>query len=566
MKSVGMLVCDIREAGEDFEWYPTTPEIVSALQMHIISELGARSLGSILDIGCGNGSFLERFGNADKFRYIRKYGMEKSNILAEQLPDDIVLLGSDFMENTLIDKQVDMIYCNPPYSEYDSWAEKIVLEGNARYIALVLPVRWRNSDRMQDALRRRNYQADIVGTYDFSNAERRARATVDLIFISARKVLYNGRHHSQQVNDPFGVWFDQTFKMSADISRQHESSYRESVEQEVKNEMVAHGDTAETLVRCYNRDMESLYSNYRQLERLDHELFRELKIDVPMLKESLRKRLEGLKHIYWNMLFQRYDKITSRLTSTGRRKVTQRLNDNTAIDFTMSNIVQLTLWIIRHSNTLFEEQISEYFYNLCSPECIHRYKSNKRWNDDDWRYIKDTFDENCWMSRSERKERAKKCTHLQLDYRIVVKGDYNFEWHREGLSDSCIEFLSDTAIIGSNLGFDLILELPNRYSIVDIECWKNFNIETKDGKLFANVKLYKNGNRHVKFCKEFMRRLNVEMARIHGWVQDKREAMDELDMTMDEINSAWGSNLQMSLACSTEFLGLPDANQTGHPA
>lgn len=565
MKSVNQLVTEIKQNNEDWEWYPTTSEIVDALKSHI-EQIEKRDWnrdwtynGKVLDIGCGNGCFFEKLCT-DKFKHVQKFGIEKSNILAEQLPEDVIILGSDFNEQTLIDKKVDMIFCNPPYTEYDLWAEKIILQGNAEHIALVIPIRWRNSERLKDALERRKYQAEIIGTYDFNNAERKARATVDLIFISARKETYEGSSYTGKVVDPFDLWFDETFKINADTEKQYNFSYKEHIENNVKNEIILHGDTAEMLVEFYNRDMEQLYKNYRKLEELDADLLKELKVDIPSLKISLKERLNGLKHIYWDLLFEKYDKITSRLTSTGRKKVINRLNDNTAIDFTMHNIVQLTLWIIRHSNTLFEEQISEYFYSLCNSESIQRYKSNKRWNEDDWRYIKDTFDENKHFYREEKEKRMKKATHFQLDYRIVVKSWQNFEsgWRNYHFSDSCIDFLSDTIIIGQNLGFDIDFYIPTKYADICLSDWNNFDIKTKDGKLFANVKLYKNGNRHVKFCKEFMQKLNVEMARINHWVQDKTEAMQEMDIPAEVINQVWKSNLQIGIADGRKLLGLPE--------
>ena len=165
-KSVNTLVKQLKENEEDFEFYPTTQEIVDCLVDHISEkeDYGEKEYktpyNSILDIGCGNGSFFKKFDNTKQVKYnstlkyaskkliYQRYGIEKSYILYEQLPDDIVLLGSDFNEQTLIDKQVDLIFCNPPYSEYEQWTEKIIMQGNCDAIALVIPERWKNNERI----------------------------------------------------------------------------------------------------------------------------------------------------------------------------------------------------------------------------------------------------------------------------------------------------------------------------------------------------------------------------------------------------------------------------------
>lgn len=559
----------LKERNEDFEWYPTTQEIVDRLAGHIFKK---RTYGrgeyecdysSVLDIGCGNGSFFEKLDRtepqkinetSDYGKMLRtRYGIEKSFELCEGLPGDVVIIGSDFHEQTLIDKKVDLIFCNPPYSEFELWTKQIIMQGNCKAIALVIPCRWRMHPEITYALKKRGMKAESLGTFDFLNADRRARAKVDLLFITADDEEFNGRRYRKEANDPFDVWFDETFKISAEKEKVHEWERNEAKRQE----LVAHGDTAEMLVQFYNSDMEKLYSNYRQLETLDADIFKELKVDVKNLKAGLKERISGLKHLYWDELFKKYDKITQRLTSKGRRKVIERLQDNTAIDFTLNNIFQLTLWLIRNSNTMFDEQITDYFYSLCNAETIHRYKSNLRWNDDDWRYIKDGF--KGYHSRYETDEHRKKLKNIMLDYRIVVQAWNNFRdsWSREGMSDDCYDFLEDTYIIAENLGFSVGRILPKDKHEICVEDWRNFDVHLTDGSLFANIKLYKNGNRHVKFCREFMQKLNVEMARINGWVQDKSEAATEMGMSVAEIERFWESNQKIEITAGKQLLGLP---------
>lgn len=564
--TVSQLVKEQHQQGEETEFYPTDFPMVQAVA-EWLSKHG-EDTNSILDIGCGSGSFFDKLDKTDYFKsdnygeknynsklhkHYKKYGIEKSNILAEQLSDDIILLGSDFNTNTLIDKKVDCIFCNPPYSEYELWAEKIILEGNADKIVLVIPERWKNNEQIKEALFQRKYSYEIIGNFDFLNAERKARAKVDVIGIMPDSAKYEGRTYNNKATDPFDLWFDSTFKLNAEKTK--ESDYEKA--QQRKNEIIANGDTAEQLVTFYNADMQKLYDNYRALETLDADIFKELKVDVNMLKNSLRERLKGLKLLYWDLLFKKYDKLTTRLTTKGRDKVIKRLNDNTAIDFTLENIFQLTMWIIRHSNTLFDEQLTDFFFTLARSENIHRYKSNLRWNDSDWKYLKDKCYRNGWYRQEEARANLK---NVMLDYRVIVTDWRNFDttWHNR-LTDSCRDFLYDMSVIGENLGFHLDFKIPDKYEDIDTDDWSNFDIMTTDGKLFANVKLYKNGNKHIKFCKEFMQKLNVEMARINGWIHSKEEAKEEFGYSESEINQFWNNNLKIGIGEGAKLLGLPQA-------
>ena len=565
--TVNQLVKEQHRQGEETEFYPTTEKIVNCVAKWIATKGG--EVNSILDIGCGNGNFFDKLDKTDFFnsgnygdknynsklsKYYKKYGIEKSAILAEQLPEDVILLGSDFYTNTLIDKAVDCIFCNPPYSDFETWAEKIILEGNADKIVLIIPNRWQKNERIKSALEKRKYNAEVIGTFDFSDGERVARCTVDVIGICSKDYVLDGRSYNVKHTDPFDVWFDDTFKLNADKENDY---YKEREKEEQKRqEIVESGDTAEMLVKFYNADMEQLYNNYRALEKLDTEIFKELKVDVAMLKKSLRERLRGLKNVYWDMLFKKYDRITSRLTTEGRRKVINRLEGNTAIDFTLENIFQLTLWIIRHSNTLFDEQLTDFFFTLAKRENIHRYKSNLRWNESDWKYLKDK----CYQYGHYRKDEAKK--HLKnviLDYRIIVSDYRNFaeSWSDYTMTESCIDFLYDLKVIAGNLGFETDLQLPTKYEKINPSDWSNFDVMTTGGKLFCNIKLYKNGNRHIKFCKEFMQKFNVEVARICKWVHSKEEAKEELGFTEKEIAEFWNRNIKIGIGEGTKLLGLP---------
>ena len=97
-KSVSRLVNIQHEHNEETEFYPSTQEIVDKVAEWLSKSESETQ--SILDIGCGNGSFFEKLDKTDYFynydckhknyhsklySNYKKYGIEKSNILAEQL-------------------------------------------------------------------------------------------------------------------------------------------------------------------------------------------------------------------------------------------------------------------------------------------------------------------------------------------------------------------------------------------------------------------------------------------------------------------------------------------------
>lgn len=582
MSEISEILSEQKKNGEETEFYPTTKEIVKCIADFINTSKGLNSISSILDIGCGNGCFFEKLDEINEFKNTdwinhernphenyhllknyRKYGIEKSDIIVKKLREDIMLIGSDFEQQTLIDKEVDLIFSNPPYSKFEEWTEKIIREAYSEYIVLVIPERWKNSEKIKTALRKRNFSAQVIGNYNFENAERKARAKVDVIFIKAKSVEgLNNKNYEEKVKNPFDLWFEETFSFKAEEKNIENYNETEQKKEIIRRTVLSDGDTAETLVKLYNEDMKKLYDNYKSLEKLDPALFKELKIDIKMLKENLKEKLKGLKYLYWHELFDKYDKVIKRLTRKEINKITSTLHQNTVIDFTLDNIYMITLWVLKNSNKVFDEQLKEFFYCLCNTESIQRYKSNKRWNEDDWQYIKKNITKEHWYSHYIDKEELKKVKNIQLDYRIVSEGNSNFEKHYNGTISFCPDaaaFLHDMKVIAYNLGFEIELkEFYGQYGeyINDTE-WRNKNIYTKDGKLFCNIKLYQNGNRHIKFDVQFMKALNLEMARINKWILNKEEAEKELELSKEEVNKFWNTNISYQIEnTSKNLLGI----------
>ena len=171
----------LKENDQDFEWYPTTEEILNCIKDNVKERFYDRFSDneqprvSVLDCGAGDGRALRAIANGSEM-----YAIEKSERLIFEMSEDIYIVGTEFHQNTIIDKKADVVFSNPPYSEYQEWATKIIKEANSTIIYLVIPNRWVDSAPIKDALSLRNCEAKVIGSFDFLDAERKARAVVDI--------------------------------------------------------------------------------------------------------------------------------------------------------------------------------------------------------------------------------------------------------------------------------------------------------------------------------------------------------------------------------------------------
>lgn len=532
------LIKQLKENDQDHEYYPTTPEIIGFIYQDMINEqcFGERS---ILDIGAGNGNFfkvLESLQPPAKDEYdrnrffLKKYAIEKSPILIENMPPDIFVIGTDFQQQTLIDKEVDIIFCNPPYSEYESWMRKIISESNSKSIYMVIPERWKNSGEILSLIEKRGMEYTIIGNTDFLDSEyRQARAKVDVIRINGKDHYYSGRSYRSNQTDPFNLWFDSFFKINAEQEKEYSYKAETEKKEEIRSNLVKGQNLIERLEELYREDFEKLLRNYRILETLDKELFKELEINLDGLKAGLKMKIKGLKNLYWQELFNNLKTIADRLTHESRKKLLDKLLQHTSIDFTSANAYAVVIWAIKNANIYMDDQLKQVYLWMTRPENVVNYKSNERMISDDWRY-------------------SREHTHYSLDYRLVLHGYNNFSSNTfgrydypNGLNKQTHERINDLITIAANLGFTID---QNSFAF---EWSPRKEIKfTSGGKLFMSIRAYKNGNIHIKADQKFMKKLNIEAARLNGWVKSPEDASSEMDIPLHEVKELYGGNFQIT--------------------
>jgi uncharacterized ferritin-like protein (DUF455 family) len=517
------LLQQIKEAGQDFEWYPTTRDMLAVIAKDIRARQQRRGESlcfSLLDIGAGNGSAITMLRELTESTG-DDYAIEKAKLLIDSLPAEVFPIGSDFHQQTLIDKKADVIFCNPPYSEYADWARKILREANARTVYLIIPRRWIADKEILEILRKRcSYgeekengrdmggEVKILSSFSFESSGLRAsRALVDILKITFDN--YGTYRGGNLVVDPFDLWFEETFNLKAETS---DTEYSADPPENELRELCKGHNLIERLEELYHADLANLHAVYRSLESFDAQLFRELGVSLDQVKGSLRARIAGLKNLYWQELFSNLDAITSRLTSKSREQLLKKLTAHTSVDFSSENAYAVVLWAIKNANSYFDSQLLSLYFDLAYRENIRLYKSNHRLIEDGWRYQKQEM------------------THFTLDYRLVLEryscfnskdyGDYEYP---NGLHRDQHTFLNDIGTIAKNLGFDVLTDSRNLHWSPGVMN----EFYCADGSLFMDVRAYKKGTVHIRVDQTFMKRLNIEAARLNGWVKSAKEAAEE---------------------------------------
>ena len=536
------MLAELKHTAQDHEWYPTTNEIIEAFHNHV----HPFEIESLLDIGAGNGKvltyFKDRNSKQEHCYATDLLAIEKSQPLLESLPPDIGILGTDFWQQSLLDKSVDCIFSNPPYSEFVEWSVKVIREANANLIYLVIPQRWKDQKQITAAIEARKGGFEVIGSFDFlSSEDRQARAKVDLVFIwLCHESQLRGTHQSRSrvgaMTDPFEQWVCEFFKLD-DKQKQTGSDHVRDTEtqktrkEQVKNALVAGNGMIEVLDNLYRDELAFLIGNYQKVAELDAALFKELEISIRSITSTLKSRVKGLKSFYWNELFENYAPLTNRLTSASRKSFIESIRRKTNIDFNASNAYAITIWSIKNADQYLDNQMIETYRKMVNAANVINYKSNAK-------VFKNNYFRYNWDEHS----------HFKLDYRIVIErmgGIDKRDWThdaRGGLANSSADFIDDLVVVANNLGFTCIdAVLKHNFEAGKKETFLCLDKSGKETELMA-VRAYMNGNLHLKLNQKFILALNVEIGRLKGWIHNVQHAAAEMEEKEDEVSRYYRSS------------------------
>jgi SAM-dependent methyltransferase len=508
------LVKQLKENNQDFEFYPTTNEILRQLNRCLPNTNWGYS-PSILDIGAGSGKVLESIRS--NYDNAKCFGIEKSDILRNQWSIHFNLAGVDFNNVTLVDKEYDIIFCNPPYKEYVQWVTKIIKEASCKSkIFLVTPERWKNNRQIKDALESRYAKTEVLGEFSFKDAEdRAARAKVDLLLVKYKEIAYNTSRSTEGNSDPFAAFFDDNF----DFPKPKKREFKDTNDN--RDSLIGGRNLIDRLTEAYDVRMNELHKNCNAVCELSYDLLKELEISKGSLIELLKNKLKHTKKEFWQSLFNSLDKLKERLTKKSRQLLVNKLNDNTGLDFNTENAYAVISWAIRHYSQYADAQFVDTFEKMVSLANIDNYKSNQR-----------VFDQHNFRYSVHREtENPYRDFKLKTGHRIVLEncgGLDNSPWSiKSGLSSAAADFLSDIMTIANVLHFYPKQKHLNEYEWNDSKERIYTCSHNGEEKLLFKVRAFKNGNLHIHFDPSFIHTLNLIYGKLKGWLNNEDEAEKE---------------------------------------
>jgi hypothetical protein len=492
---------DLKTNNEDFEWYPTTSEIIKCIVEDYHENHSITSSSSILDIGAGDGRVLKEFQNLG---FDNCYAIEKSPILINQLVKHALVIGTNFHEQTLLDKNMDIIFCNPPYSEYETWMHRIIAECGSTLLYFVVPERWQdNNNNIQQIIKERKGEVTILGNYDFLNADRQARAKVHVLKIKCKT----------DSNDLFDKFFDKTFGELTEVF--YHNDIKNDKESENNVETVEEG--IPRLVQLYNHEFERIKNNYNKIATLDMSVLTELNCTINSIKTLLRNKIIKNNDVYWGKIINNMTKVTERLNSKNRNAILERIKKNANIDFTIENIYSILTWVLENANNYVDSQIIDIFERLSYSDNIIKYKSNdKVFNKNQFRYYRGESDMGAF----------------KLDYRLVIPGagldSSALSWGSERLSNYGRNILMDLFVVARSFGYVMDLGDDRLGYGGSWEGRKSEEFFAHDGTLIVEAKPFKNGNMHIRLGQRFALLLNIAIGKLKGWIHNPQQAADDL--------------------------------------
>ena len=546
----------IRGTEEDKQFYPSTPEIISAVRSDIIAIAGKIEGFSFLDIGAGDGRVLEGIaedeinnGSTDLCKMLsstnrpmhrvstRLMGIEQSPSLTSLWHHSIKPVGTDLFSLSLMDISADYSYTNPPFNHLKQWLVKVIEESRSKSLYFVSPPRWKKVNEIKQALEDRNAKTTLIGTYSFADSDRGVRedrAVVDLVRVD---FIYDENNQQVYVN-PMSLWLKKTF---GDTATKEDKAFNKSIKERLEesrisscNSLVSGSDYVESMVALYEKEVKDIHDAMVAFSKLDTSLICSLGFTLESAFEKMQSEINCKRASFWKELLGNLKDISEFVGSEALYGFRRMISEQSNAEFNTQNIREVILWILKNAHEYNDSLFTSTIDNFLRSANIEAYKSNKsRLSEGDWEYAIN---------------KPNDVTHFKFNTtkRLIIA-----KWHWKNTDNSGLissrtlveqakNIINDLLVLANNFGFPTTSDdFERRRSVWESGEQKEFFYTDKvtgEKKTLMKIKAFKSGTLHFNFDRDFISFINIEFGKRNGWISSSKEAAEEMGIPQELAN------------------------------
>jgi hypothetical protein len=283
-----------------------------------------------------------------------------------------------------------------------------------------------------------------------------------------------------------------------------------------------------------------------------------LELGVDRVKTVVRNKMQSTRTEAWDALFAEAEELNKRLTSHSTREIRRSMEAAGLVAFNTENVGAVVLRIIESANEFVDAQLIRLFESMAEYANVVNYKSNhKVYVRDKMRYFGD----------------QEKPEHVQLGHRLVLERcgglevcPYSKPRKSSGLSGQAATYLRDLFAVAYTLGFQVCKEIPDDIQLQLPSMWDKWEDNSaqfyckKNGRgkvmKFAHVRVFMNGNMHLKLLPEFVHLLSAKHGVLKGWLRnDPADIASELNVDVKEAEAICGVEYRIGASRALSLWG-----------
>lgn len=476
-------------------------DILKALQRNSRFDSLLHQCDMFLGIGEGVSEILDYFSKeceGNKFLSIGA-NCEDTNILS---------LSSSFKNTNLVDKQADVILCNPPLNEYEAYCKRILEECITKRVVLVLPMEWKESAEIRAYAKAYKFESELMGAVGYVKDNKRAKAEIILFFrsfVSNRVTLEHQLNREYELGDLFKELDHYRFSLIGEERKRKSEEIAKECEGK-ENEAIL-----EYLLQQYEKEHSNFFANFEHLSKISSLFLSTIKVESEDIINNTKNFELLQKKFYWREYLTRIVDFDLLLTPKQQSNLLEEFA-NRGVDFSKENISSVLAYSLEYCKEMEKENFCTFWEKLADEDNLVDF-TNLIANPQPYTY----YAKEKLYSKGKLKEKVV-CHYA---------GSYD-SYYSNSLRDVRIVHL--LKILLQSMGYqdlsyrdsDKNLIKPN--DRIDLPLGISYLFAGE--KQVAKFTAYKNRKLHIHFDKTVIASINLKVFAYFGWITNPKEAKE----------------------------------------